>query len=135
MLKVNQAQLAALRERLKAVNAKAGKKAVRSAARKSMVPVRNQVRANAPEDKTDPDNVRIKDSVAITTKWRGTRLKVSVGIRGGAKENPETPWYFRLQEFGTKDMPARPFMAPALEGNAQEILDAVAAQLQKAIFE
>lgn len=134
MLKFNPSELAALHERLQEVAAKLGKKAVRSAARKAMKPVRDQVQATAPEDLPPPDDIKIKNSVGLTTKWKGSNLYVKVGIKGGARRNPDTPWYWRQVEFGNKFMPARPFMRPALEGNAQKVLDAVAAELRKALF-
>jgi len=71
--------------------------------------------------------------VALYTKWKGSALIARIGIKGGAKKNKETPFYWRMHEFGTKNMPARPFMQPALEGNAQQVLDAVAEQLRKAL--
>ena len=135
MLTVNRGDLAAIEAKLKTLSSKVGKSTVRKAARKAMLPVRNQVIANAPVDTSpEADAVRIKDSVRIRSKWRGDELTMRVGIEGGAKKNPETPFYFRFQEFGTKDIPARPFMAPALESHAQEILDAVADELKKALF-
>lgn len=134
MLKVNQSQLATLNANLQEMSEKAGKKAMRQAARKAMVPVRDQVKESAPVDTSpDADNIRIKDNVAIRTKWDRDALTVKVGILGGAKQNPETPFHFRFAEFGTKDRPAAPFMAPALEGNAQEVLDTVAEELRKAL--
>ncbi|UCV27007.1 HK97-gp10 family putative phage morphogenesis protein [Ferribacterium limneticum] len=134
MLKVNQAELAAILERLKETAEKVGKKGVRTAARKAMVPVRDEVRANAPEDLSEPDDIRVKSSVALVTKWRGNKFVARVGIKGGAKKNPNTPFYWRMHEFGTKNLPARPFMAPALESNAQEILDTITEELRKALF-
>lgn len=135
MLTVNKADLAAVNEKLKTLSSKAGKSTVRKAARKAMVPVRNEVIANAPVDTSeDADDIKIQSNVVIRSKWRGDELTMRVGIEGGAKQNRETPWYWRMQEFGTKSIPARPFMAPALESNAQEILDTVADELKKAIF-
>lgn len=134
MLTVNKADLEALNQRLKELSTKAGKTAVRQSARKAMAPVRAQVQANAPEDLTEPDAVRIKASTALFTNWKGNTLYVRVGIKGGGRKNPDTPFYFRMHEFGTKSLPARPFMAPALESNAQDVLDTVADELRKRIF-
>ena len=136
MLTVNRASLAAVNARLKEMSEKAGKQTVRQAARKAMTPVKDQIIATAPIDRSeDADNVRIVDNVAMTSKWNDDTLTVRIGIKGGAKENPDTPWYWRQVEFGNKNMPARPFMAPALEANTQQIIDAVTAELRKAIFE
>jgi len=132
-VKFDPRELAALNSRLQELSEKLGKKAVRQAARKAMTPVRNEVRANAPEDLEDDDGVKIKTSVAMTSKWKGDALYVRVGIRGGAKKNPNTPYYFRMVEFGTKNMPARPWMTPALESNAQDVLNTLTAELKKAL--
>lgn len=134
MLTVNKADLAALNQRLQELSTKTGKTAVRQAARKAMAPVRAQVQANAPEDLSEQDAVRIKASTALFTNWKANTLYARVGIRGGAKKNPDTPFYFRMHEFGTKSLPARPFMAPALESNAQEVLDSIAEELRARIF-
>ena len=135
MLTVDKGQLAAILEKLKTLNDEVGKKTVRTASRKAMLPVRNQVKATAPEDRTNPDKVRIKAAVRLRSKWRGNTLRTRIGIEGGAKQNRETPFYFRFHEFGTKTLPARPFMTPALEGNAQQTLNTLADELRKAIFE
>ena len=131
MLTVNKADLAAINQKLKTLGVKAGKPTVRKAARKAMVPVRNEVNANAPSDPNLP--VHINANVALRSKWSGDNLRLRVGIVGGAKQNKETPFFFRFHEFGTKKMPARPFMQPALESNAQQILDTVADELKKAL--
>ena len=131
MLTVNKADLAAINQKLKTLGVKAGKPTVRKAARKAMVPVRNEVKANAPFYPNLP--VHINANVALRSKWSGDNLRLRVGIVGGAKQNKETPFFFRFHEFGTKKMPARPFMQPALESNAQQILDTVADELKKAL--
>lgn len=134
MLTFDRSQLADLDRKLRELTAPAAKKAMRSAARKAMKPVRDDVKSNAPEDLEDDDGVKIKASVGTTSRWKGDTLYTRVGIRGGAKRNPDTPYYFRMVEFGTKNMPARPFMSPALEGNAQQVIDTLTEALRKALF-
>lgn len=133
MLTFNPQELERLNKRLQSLVEKVGKKAMRGAARKAMTKVRNDVKAAAPEDLNDDDNVKIKTSVALITKWKANDLYVKVGIRGGAKKNPDTPYYFRMVEFGTSKMAARPFMRPALESNAQQIMDTVVQELNRAL--
>lgn len=82
MLTVNRGDLNAIREKLRAVGAKAGRATVRQAARRAMAPVRAQVKRDAPYD-AEGDDVHIKSEVAMTSKWRGDTLTVKVGIRGG----------------------------------------------------
>ncbi len=121
--------LARLRERLATLDAKIAKKAVSKAVRRAMAPVRKQVKTTAPMD-----TGALKAHVSLRTSVRKSgKVFARVGIRGGAKNNPDTPYYFRMLEFGTQHIPARPFMRPALEHNASSILDAVAFELRKAL--
>jgi HK97 gp10 family phage protein len=64
-----------------------------------------------------------------------------VGVMGGAKLNKDnkdegpggpTP-HFRLLEFGTEKMAARPFFARALSENAQKATDVFISQFSAAI--
>lgn len=131
MLKVDSRSLADLLKRIGQVEAKIAKKALRTAARKGMNIVRDDVKANAPEDRSDDaDQIKVKTSIALTTQFRGSNLYVKVGIRGGAKKNPDTPYYWRMVEFGTKNQAAQPFMAPALEGNAEAVLERITEALR-----
>jgi len=56
------------------------------------------------------------------------RLLVKVGtykpskIAGASKKYPYDPYYARWVEFGTVKMPARPFLAPALEQNRASVI-------------
>lgn len=134
MLKLDTRSLADVLKRIAQVEEKIAKKALRTAARKGMNIVRDDVKTNAPEDRSeDADNIKVKSSVALTTRFRGPNLYVKVGIRGGAKKNPSTPYYWRMVEFGTKYIAAKPFMLPALEGNAEAILNTVTDELKKAL--
>ncbi len=88
----------------------------------------------------------------ITVRSRRTRngdLKMSVGVRGGAKQYNDSKenvrkrlagksyktlgdknnpggdtWYFRFIEYGTSRQPATPFMRPALEQNIEAATNA-----------
>lgn len=131
MLKVDSRSLADLLKRIGQVEAKIAKKALRTAARKGMNIVRDDVKANAPEDRSDDaDRIKVKTSIALSTQFRGSNLYVKVGIRGGAKKNPDTPYYWRMVEFGTKYQPARPFMLPALESNGEAVLERITEALR-----
>ena len=61
-----------------------------------------------------------------------------VGIRGGAKtaaENALNPggdtFYWRFLEFGTKNMPPRPFMRPAMEESMGQLYARMYERMQK----
>jgi HK97 gp10 family phage protein len=132
MLKLNVQEFAALTDRLRDIEAKIAKKALRTAARKGMTIVRDEVKANAPEDtSTDADNIKTKTHIALQTSFRRGVLAVRVGVRGGAKKNPDTPYYWRMVEFGTQHIAAKPFMQPALENNAEAVIDRIAEELRR----
>lgn len=118
-----------LQKRFAEVEAKIVKKALRQAVRKGMDPVRRQVKQNAPRDEGE-----LQAAVALTTKAdREGTFYAKVGVRGGAKDRGENPFYFRMHELGTRYIVARPFMRPALEQNAEQIADTVAEELRKAL--
>lgn len=128
MIKVNEAELAVLEKRLNEVADDIAKKALRSAARKAMNTVRKEARDHAPEDTGLLDK-----NFGLMTKAKDGEVSAKVGIRGGARENDTTPFYFRFLEFGTKDMQAKPFLRPALENNAEHVLNVLADELRKAL--
>lgn len=128
MIEFNPAELAALEKRLNDVADKVAKKALRSAARKAMNKVRKEAREHAPED-----TGLLDENFALLTRAKDGEVSAKVGIRGGAKENESTPFYFRFVELGTKTAPAKPFLRPALENNAQEVMDTVLDELKKAL--
>lgn len=117
-IQFNAAELRRISLALKEVSDKIAKKHLRTAGRKAMTIVRDQVKANAPVD-----TGKVKTNVAMQVTLRRNTLTVRVGVRGGAKKNLTTPYYWRMVEFGTRHMPARPFLVPALEQNTQAVLD------------
>lgn len=128
MISVDKSELAALERRLGQVSQKVAKKALRGAARKAMNPVRKDAQEHAPED-----TGLLENNFALQTRVKDSEVVAKVGVRGGGKQNDETPFYFRFQELGTQSIPAKPFLRPALEGNAEAILDIVADELRKAL--
>ena len=128
MITFNPAELEALEKRLNDVADKVAKKALRGAARKGMNKVRKEARENAPED-----TGLLDENFALMTRTRMSEVIAKIGIRGGARQNDTTPFYFRFVELGTKDIQAKPFLRPALENNAQTVLDTVVEELKTAL--
>ncbi len=126
MITINQAEIEALEKRLNEIADKLAKKALRTAARKAMKPVRDEAKTNAPED-----TGLLEENFALLTTAKNGEITAKVGVRGGAKKNDKTPFYFRFHELGTKDIPAKPFMRPALENNAERIIQTVADELKR----
>ena len=72
-----------------------------------------------------------------TTKknFLGLRYKVREQTRLSQRgaDSPTDPYYWRWQEFGTKNMPARPFLRPAAEAMQAEALRRIEKTLGPAI--
>lgn len=128
MIQINQAELAALEKRLTEIADKLAKKALRTATRKGMTIVKKDVQNAAPED-----TGLLEENFVLTTKAGNGEIVAKVGVKGGAKKNDKTPYYFRFVELGTESMPARPFMRPGLEGNGEAVFSKIAEELKKAL--
>lgn len=137
--------LDALHEKFKAITYDVKYKGGRFALRKAAQVVRDAAKQNALQ-LNDPATGR---SIAanITEKWNGRVYKANgdlafrVGVQGGAvvpKDNDDqgangpTP-HWRLLEFGTEKMAARPFMRPAMENNIDRVVTTFVAQYGKAL--
>lgn len=135
----------ALSKRLEGLQYDVSRKGGRFALRKAAQVVRDAARVNAQV----VDNSETGRSIArnITEKW-GSRFNKStgnlmfrVGVTGGAKlpkDNVDeglggpTP-HWRLLEFGTEKMQARPFFAKALPENAQRATDTFISEFGRAL--
>lgn len=121
------------------------KKGGRFALRKAAQVVRDAARQNA--QAVDDSETGRSIAKNITEKWNGRLNKQTgdlgfrVGVSGGAKlpkNNADegaggpTP-HWRLLEFGTEKMAARPFFAKALPENAQKATDTFIKQMGVAI--
>jgi HK97 gp10 family phage protein len=110
------------------------KKGGRFALRKAAQVIRDQARANARQ--VDDAETGRNIATNIIEKWNGRLNKTTgdlgfrVGVNQGAvlQKNPNkaggapTP-HWRLLEFGTEKMAARPFMVPAMQQAAQAATD------------
>jgi HK97 gp10 family phage protein len=84
-------------------------------------------------------------------KTKGDEIGMRVGVKGGAKqyannaknrrdgkagkqyETGGNVFYWRFLEFGTQNMPAQPFMRPALAENVSKVTVTFVSELDKAI--
>ena len=55
--------------------------------------------------------------------------------QGKKGQLPQDAWYWRLVEFGTVKMSARPFLRPAFEGKKREVVQAIRDRLSQRISE
>lgn len=137
----------ALSKKLEGLTYEVSKKGGRFALRKAAQVLRDAARANA--RRVDDSETGRSIAANITEKWNGRlnkrngdlgfRLGVNQGARLPKKgERPDesaggpTP-HWRLLEFGTEKMAARPFFVPAVEGNLQQATDVFMKQFDAAI--
>lgn len=117
----------ALQRKLRDFAPKMQRKGVRSASRKGMKPVLDSARANAKQFDDPATGVSIWRQIIIKEgkRLRDGSIVMRVGVAGGARSSKgkSPPWYWRLLEFGTERMRARPFMRPALENNIGKVAD------------
>lgn len=123
------------------------RKGGRHALRKAAQVIRDQAKANA--QRVDDSETGRSIANNITEKWNGRVNKATgdlafrIGVNQGAVlakkgEKPDlaaggpTP-HWRLLEFGTEKMAARPFMVPAMEQAAQRAADTFLIQYDKAL--
>ena len=126
-----------LSKKLEGLKYDIARKGGRFALRKAAQVIREQAKANARQ--VDDSQTGRSIAANITEKW-GSRFNKStgdlmfrVGVNQGAvlPEKGETPStaagaktpHWRLLEFGTSKMAARPFMRPAMEQAAQRATD------------
>jgi HK97 gp10 family phage protein len=131
--------LAPVLAKLKRLRGKDMLKAVRSAGTRSMRIVRDAARATARgfDDPDTPSNI----AKAITTRndakggKRVGGVLIKVGVVGGARpaKGNEDTGHWRFKELGTSQMPAEPFMRPALESNVAKVTDTFVSELDKSI--
>ncbi len=64
-----------------------------------------------------------------------TRKQVTAGKQAGfgVGKNPKDPFYFKFLEAGTKKMPARSFLGPALRSKSNEATQVFSDELRRAI--
>ena len=129
--------LDAIKRKMRAIPDKAAYNAGRRGLRKGANVIRNAARANAArsDDSLTPENIAknivVKGGAKKYDKRRGGPA-MRIGVLGGARDmskygefkgagkgNPGgDTWYWRLLEFGTSKMSARPFMRSAMNGSA-----------------
>lgn len=136
-----------LMAQLREIGAETGGKVLASAARKAFVPVLEAARGMVPVDSGS-----LRDSLMIGTNRPGegdtvVAAGIMIGKGKGAKQAqvaaaafgegqlkalpPSRRWHFI--EFGTSRQAAKPFLRPAIDGNAQAVVDLLAKEVDKGI--
>ena len=112
--------------------------------------VRDEVRRRAPKD----SGALVKNVIMQRDRnpqRSGANERYLIGVRGGAKNYANTKrnvrkgragkeyktdgntYYWRFKEFGTKKMPADPFLRPAFESKKEEAMNVIASTLASGI--
>ncbi|MCQ2994017.1 HK97 gp10 family phage protein [Pseudomonas syringae] len=133
--------------KLESVSYDMKRKGGRSALRKAAQLVADKLKDNASRLDDPESKERISDNVAL--RWSGRTFKATgdlmfrVGILGGAGSKSKASAYdglpggdtrhWRLLEFGTENMAAKPFMRKALADNISEATNAFITEYEKAI--
>lgn len=115
------------------------KKGLRSAGTKAMRIVRDDARRVARTFDDPESGSNIAKNIITRYDARGSKREggavTKVGVAGGARPRPgrEDTGHWRLIEFGTEHMRARPFMRPALANNIEQVTTAYAQALNTEI--
>jgi len=134
----------ALTRSMEAVGHEISYKGGRAALRKAANLIANAVKSNARrlDDPETAENIENNIAVRWSTKKfkRSGDLMFRVGVLGGARPlgnnksaSGGDTWYWRMLEFGTRNMSASPFMRPALERNTHAATVEFVRQAKKAI--
>jgi HK97 gp10 family phage protein len=120
-----------LTERMRAMGPDINRKALRSAVGAAAGLIRDQAKATNPDDTGRTD--RALYAKQIREKSSDFQQTYYVGVRSGKGERKKNrdAWYWRLVEFGTLKMPARPFMRPAFESQKFKAVDLIAARIAR----
>ncbi len=116
-------------------NPRKTKSIARKASRQAMNIVRDAARNNAKAIDDPETSEKIFKNIKVSAgKTRNpNEIVMRVGVDGGAAQNANTDkaalsklsggitTYWRYLEFGTSQMPATPFMRPALANNIQQV--------------
>jgi len=143
-LQIDMQGLEALTAKLQTLKLETRYKGGRTAGRKAANVIANAARARAALIDDPKTKENIMSNIAV--RWNNRLFKRTgdlgfrIGVRCGAeskKENKSNPrkdtWYWRLIEFGTVKMAARPFMRPALQESSQAAVNTFISEYQKAI--
>jgi len=99
-------------------------------AKEAMVPVANQVSATAPYDpspRTEKSPIHLRDTVRLDARIPNKRDRQSIYVNQSdaaiAVVSVKRSAVSLAQEFGTKKIPAQPFLRRALDQNAEAVVE------------
>ncbi|QGP56900.1 phage protein, HK97 gp10 family (plasmid) [Piscirickettsia salmonis] len=113
-----------LEQKLKTLEPKKIRSLNRRALRKAAEPVETQMKANAPQK----SGALVESIKRRSKKGKGRRTIVNVTVGPTRKIH-----YAIEQEYGSSHQPARPFIRPALNDNAQKAINIFKSDLTRAL--
>jgi len=116
-----------LNKKLKQLESKLEKKIIRQALRAGAKVVAKEAKQLAPVDTGE-----LKSKIKVWALKR-SRKKIGVLVGTSAKEYTGDQFYAAFIEYGTKDMPAKPFLGPAAEAKGPEAATVVEKTLAEGI--
>lgn len=129
--------LEGLKSQLDELQAEAAGKTLARAARKAFAPVLATAQALVPvdtgllRDSIKLVSVRAKDGEAVVTV--GLKVAAAKGAAKLGRRTISAHWRWHFVELGTRHMAAKPFLRPALDQNAQQVLDVLRDELLKGV--
>lgn len=121
--------LVELERELNQLTLKARASVLRGSLNKAVDPILKAARQNVTTEFTERTGTlrgSIKKSATAPRGSNGFTAEAKVGVTGEG-------FYGRFLEFGTSKMPARPFMRPAVDAHAQEVVDLFASEMRRRI--
>jgi HK97 gp10 family phage protein len=114
---------------LRSMDAKTSRKFAIKAMRAGAKPIVAAARANAPVN-----SGRLRRAISVKAKPKSEGVGIEIGVKRGKESNdPKGAWYAHLVEFGTKFMPAHPFLTPAVDSERANFLKEMGVSLWKQI--
>ena len=108
---------------------------LRASLRKGLNVIRDQARTNAPRGETGrlapAINTRPLPADDVPSNATDGQELFVASSRKKDADAPGNAWYWHFVEFGTKKMPARPFLAPAFDSRKQAAIDEFVNEMRK----
>ncbi len=121
--------LAEMERELNQLSLKARASVLRGALNKAIDPILKAARENTQREFTERTGTLVRSIRKSATAPRGSN-----GFTAEAKVGlTEDGFYGRFLEFGTSKMPAKPFMRPAVDANAQAVVELFASEMRRRI--
>lgn len=107
---------------------------LRASLRRGMTPVLEDAKQRAPQDSGRLERNILMRPIPPKDMPPGFTDGQEVFVRSSrrkSKDDETNAWYWRFIEFGTRHMPARPFLRPAAEGKRRQAMQEFTDEMRK----